>query len=294
MTEPSSVPDVRKKVTVEVPAERAFAVFAEYPLEWFPEAHVFVKDRVFLAIEPRVGGRYYERGADGTEIAWGTVLEWDPPRRIVLTWRVGANWQPVFDDEKASLIKVDFEPVGPSATRVSLTHADLHRHGEAAAAIYAALNGPDPGETLERYREVVRRHSADSNGADSNGVDSNSADSERTGSKSLDSNGAESSGAAVTLLNSFTVSGSGEAFEKAFHETSAYFAQQPGFIEHSLLKKLDEPGAYVNVARWTDQRSLRQAVARPEFQQHEAALRALAVSNPKLFSVCFSTEAQAA
>jgi heme-degrading monooxygenase HmoA/uncharacterized protein YndB with AHSA1/START domain len=264
MTEPSSVPDVRKKVTVEVPAERAFAVFAEYPLEWFPEAHVFVKDRVFLAIEPRVGGRYYERGADGTEIAWGTVLEWDPPRRIVLTWRVGANWRPVFDDEKASLIKVDFEPVGPSATRVSLTHAELHRHGEAAAAIHAALNGPDPGETLERYREVVRRHSADA------------------------------SGAAVTLLNSFTVSGSGEAFERAFHETSAYFAQQPGFIEHSLLKKLDEPGAYVNVARWTDQRSLRQAVARPEFQQHEAALRALAASSPKLFSVCFSTEAQAA
>jgi heme-degrading monooxygenase HmoA/uncharacterized protein YndB with AHSA1/START domain len=284
MTEPSSVPDVRKKVTVEVPAERAFAVFAEYPLEWFPEAHVFVKDRVFLAIEPRVGGRYYERGADGTEIAWGTVLEWDPPRRIVLTWRVGANWQPVFDDEKASLIKVDFEPVGPSATRVSLTHAELHRHGEAAAAIHAALNGPDPGETLERYREVVRRHSADARGADLKSTDS----------KSTDSRSADASGAAVTLLNSFTVSGSGEAFERAFHETSAYFAQQPGFIEHSLLKKLDEPGAYVNVARWTDQRSLRQAVARPEFQQHEAALRALAVSSPKLFSVCFSTEAQAA
>lgn len=267
MTEPSSVPDVRKKVTVEVPAERAFAIFAEYPLEWFPEAHVFVKDRVFLAIEPRAGGRYYERDADGTEIAWGTVVEWDPPRRIVLTWRVGANWQPIFDDEKASFIKVDFEPVGAGSTQVSLTHADLHRHGDAAPAIYAALNGPDPGETLERYREVVRRRSGDANGA---------------------------AGGPVTLLNSFTVSGAAEEFEKAFHETSAYFATQPGFIEHSLLKKLDEPGAYVNVARWTDQRSLRQAVAQPDFQQHEAALRALAKSSPKLFSVCFSTEAEAA
>lgn len=261
MTEPSSVPDVRKKVTVEVPAERAFAVFAQFPLEWFPEAHVFVKDRVALVIEPRVGGRYYERGADGTEIAWGTVVEWDPPRRIVLTWRVGANWQPIFDDENASFIKVDFEPLGPSSTQVSLTHADLHRHGDAAPAIYAALNGPDPGETLERYREVVRRRTA----ADG----------------------------PVTLLNSFTVSGPAEEFEKAFHDTSAYFAGQPGFIEHSLLKKLDEPGAYVNVARWTDQRSLRQAVAHPDFQSHEAALRALAVSNPKLFSVCFSVEGAA-
>lgn len=261
MTEPSSVPDVRKKVTVEVPPERAFAIFAEYPLEWFPEAHVFVKDRVFLAIEPRAGGRYYERGADGTEIAWGTVVEWDPPRRIVLTWRVGANWQPIFDDEKASLIKVDFEPAGHGRTLVSLTHADLHRHGEAAAAIHAALSGPDPGETLDRYRQVVERRT--------------------------------SAGGPVTLLNSFTVSGPAEEFEKAFAETSAYFAGQPGFIEHSLLKKLDEPGAYVNVARWTDQRSLRQAVAQPEFQPHEAALRALATSNPRLFSVCFSTDGEA-
>ncbi len=267
MTEPSSVPDVRKKVTVDVPVERAFAVFAQYPLEWFPEAHVFVKNRVSLVIEPRVGGRYFERGADGTEIAWGTVVEWDPPRRIVLTWRVGANWAPVFDDEKASFIKVDFEPLGPSSTQVALTHADLHRHGAAAPGIYAALNGPDPGETLERYREVVRRHAADGGPVPPQGP--------------------------ITLLNSFTVSGSAEEFEKAFHETSAYFAGQPGFIEHSLLKKLDEPRAYVNVARWTDQRSLRQAVAHPDFQSHEAALRSLAVSNPRLFEVCFSVDGAA-
>jgi heme-degrading monooxygenase HmoA/uncharacterized protein YndB with AHSA1/START domain len=256
----NTVPDVRKKVVVEVPIERAFAIFADYPLEWFPEKHVFVENRVSLVIEPRVGGRYYERGADGTEIAWGTVVAWDPPKRIVLTWRVGPGWQPIYDDEKASFIEVDFEALGPGRTQVALTHAQLHRHGEIAAGIHAALAGPDPGETLAKYRDVVVRRAAAEAGT----------------------------GTAVTLVNSFTVSGSAEEFEKAFAETSAFFAEQPGFIEHSLLKKLDEPNAYVNVARWTDHRSLRQAVAKPEFQPHETALRTLATSSPKLFSVCFT------
>ncbi|MEH0584493.1 SRPBCC domain-containing protein [Streptomyces sp. B21-106] len=113
MTEAQKVPDVRKTVTVDVPADRAFAIFAERPIEWFPERHVFVEDRVSLTIEPFEGGRYYEVGADGTDIAWGTVVEWNPSKRIVLTWRVGPHWQPIFDDEKASFIEVDFEPAGP-------------------------------------------------------------------------------------------------------------------------------------------------------------------------------------
>ncbi|MEU6668114.1 antibiotic biosynthesis monooxygenase [Streptomyces sp. NPDC046727] len=264
MTEAQKVPDVRKTVTVDVPADRAFAIFAERPLEWFPEKHVFVENRVSLTIEPFEGGRYYEVGADGTEIAWGTVVEWNPPKRIVLTWRVGPHWQPIFDDEKASFIEVDFEALGPGRTTVALTHSGLHRHGEIAPLIHAALDGPSPGETLARYEQVVARVSAAASAAPA---------------------------APVTLVNKFQVTGSTEEFEAIFAATSAFFAAQPGFIEHTLHRRLDEPTAYVNIARWTDNASLRAAVAQPEFQPHSAALRALAVSSPELFEARLSVRA---
>ncbi|MEY9876209.1 uncharacterized protein YndB with AHSA1/START domain/quinol monooxygenase YgiN [Streptacidiphilus sp. MAP12-33] len=266
MTEPTTVPDVRKTVTVDVPVERAFAIFAERPLEWFPEKHVFVKDRVSLTIEPRVGGRYYEVGADGTEIAWGTVLEWEPGKRIVLTWRVGPGWQPIYDDERASFIEVDFEPAGPTSTLVALTHSNLHRHGEIARGIHAALDGPSPGETLARFHQVVARY----------------------GGAPV---GSAAPAGPVTLVNRFTLTSSAEEFEAVFASTSAFFAEQPGFLEHTLHRRIDDPASYVNIARWADHASLRAAVARPEFAPHSAALRALAVSSPEIFSPLLRTVA---
>lgn len=157
-TAPSAVHDVRKSVIVEASAAVAFQLFADLPIEWWPEKHVFVEDRQALTIEPEVGGRYYETGADGREVDWGSVVEWEPGSKIKLTWRVGPYWQPITDDERASFIVVDFEPVGPTTTMVSLTHADLHRHGDAAEGIFRALDGPSPGDTLVGFAAVVERH----------------------------------------------------------------------------------------------------------------------------------------
>lgn len=157
-TTSTTIPDVRKSVLVDVPAEQAFATFVERPMEWWPAHHVFVTDRRSITIEREVGGRYFERGADGTEITWGTVVEFDAPRRIALTWRVGPAWRPIDNDDDASRIEVDFVPAGPGRTEVVLTHAQLHRHGEIAGFIHAALDGPSPGDTLAQFGDVVRTH----------------------------------------------------------------------------------------------------------------------------------------
>ncbi|MFP3991504.1 SRPBCC family protein [Streptomyces sp. E11-3] len=150
-----TIPDVRKSVTVAATPAEAFKVFTERPEDWWPPTHVLVKkERAGLAFEPEVGGRYYEWDVEGTEISWGTVLEWEPGRRVAMTWRIDGRWQSIPDDERASEIEVDFEAVDERHTKVTLAHVKLHKHGEGAEGIFKALDGPSPGETLERLARL--------------------------------------------------------------------------------------------------------------------------------------------
>lgn len=37
-------------------------------------------------VEQWPGGRAYETWDGGTQVGWGTVTAWEPPRRLVMTW----------------------------------------------------------------------------------------------------------------------------------------------------------------------------------------------------------------
>ena len=54
----------------------------------------------------------YERGVDGSECVWGEVLAYEPPGRLVLSWRIGGDWQL---EDAASEIEVTFTPAGDGA-----------------------------------------------------------------------------------------------------------------------------------------------------------------------------------
>jgi uncharacterized protein YndB with AHSA1/START domain len=150
--------DIRKWIRVSASAAEAFRVYTELPGEWLPPEHTFVNDPEVIAFEPWVGGRFYERSADGTEVTRGTVMDWAPPRRLAVTWRIGPGWRPVFDDEHASVIEVTFTEAGPAATRVEFVYTHLERHGEMAGMLRSAILNPGPGDTLIRYAEAVARH----------------------------------------------------------------------------------------------------------------------------------------
>jgi uncharacterized protein YndB with AHSA1/START domain len=129
MQETDTANTVRKVVSVEAPAAVAWQVFTTKMATWWPLAtHKIGKARaVDAVIEPHVGGRWYERGDDGSTCDWGRVLLWEPHTRLVLTWEISGDWQ--HDPSLKTEVEVRFIPEGKDRTRVELEHRrlDLYR-----------------------------------------------------------------------------------------------------------------------------------------------------------------------
>lgn len=130
---------VRKSLRVQVPPARAFAVFTADMGRWWPRTHsINASPLAEVVMEPRAGGRWFERGEDGSEGAWGQVLAWEPPHRLLLAWQIGADWR--HDPGLATEVELRFVPDGPDATRVELEHRGVERFGAAADAMRGALD----------------------------------------------------------------------------------------------------------------------------------------------------------
>jgi uncharacterized protein YndB with AHSA1/START domain len=146
---------VRRSVTVRALPERAFEVFTNDIGRWWPSTHKIGAAAFRTAVlEPRVGGRWFEVGEDGTECQWGDVLAWEPPSRLVLAWRIRSDWQ--FDPALLTEVEVKFVPVGDGTTRVELEHRLIENMGEGAEGTRATFDSDQgwPG-ILERYRAAV-------------------------------------------------------------------------------------------------------------------------------------------
>jgi len=120
---------VRKVVSVLAPQAVAWRVFTEKMGAWWPLGYYKIgKAKAVDAImEPRVGGRWYERGDDESTCQWGSVLAWEPPSRLVLSWDIGADWQ--YDPTLHTEIEIRFIAEGSGRTRVELEHRNLDRYG---------------------------------------------------------------------------------------------------------------------------------------------------------------------
>jgi uncharacterized protein YndB with AHSA1/START domain len=159
MTEPTAGFDpncVRKVVRVEAPRAVAWRVFTEKMGAWWPLGYYKIgkASAVDAIIEPRVGGRWYERGDDGSTCQWGSVLAWEPPSRLVLSWDIGADWQ--YDATLNTEIEIRFIAEGSSRTRVELEHRQLDRYGarrDEMRRIYDTEG--DWGKLLEMFARVA-------------------------------------------------------------------------------------------------------------------------------------------
>ena len=137
-----SIAPVRHAVVVSVPPARAFAAFTGNIGRWWPKGRTAAATpHAAIVIEPRAGGRWFERDAEGRETDWGVVLEWAPPHRLLLGWQLNARFS--HDPECTTEVEVRFTPEG-AGTLVSLEHRDLHRFGTDAAVVAEKLNSGWP------------------------------------------------------------------------------------------------------------------------------------------------------
>jgi uncharacterized protein YndB with AHSA1/START domain len=140
---------VRRSVTVARRPEDAFRVFTEEIGTWWPvETHSIGKDgkpAETAVLEGRKGGRFYERTGSGTE-HWGTILVWEPPERVVISWELKPERPP-------TEIEVRFTPEG-GGTRVDLEHRGFERLGGEAESVAASYR-EGWAAVLGRYAELA-------------------------------------------------------------------------------------------------------------------------------------------
>ena len=106
-------------------------------------------------LEPGEGGRWYERGVDGSECDWGRVLAWEPPLRLLVTWQINGSWLYDPDPLHASEIEVRFTAEGPEQTRVELEHRHLHRLVDGQALRDGIGEGGGWSSNLEHFARAV-------------------------------------------------------------------------------------------------------------------------------------------
>ena len=142
---------VRRSVTVARSPEEAFRIFTDEIGSWWPlETHSIGKDgrpAETAAMDGREGGRFYERTGSGTE-HWGTIVVWDPPNRVVISWELRPEHPPTEVD-------VRFVAEG-EGTRVNLEHRGFERLGDEAEKVHASYS-EGWAVVLGQYAEMANR-----------------------------------------------------------------------------------------------------------------------------------------
>jgi len=119
---------VRRTVEVRWSQGEAFRRFTAGIADWWPlRTHSVGQSRARTVIfEEGVGGRIREQDDGGAEHVWGTVLEWDPPSRVLFSWHPGR------EASTAQKVEVRFEPTS-RGTRLRLVHSGWEVLGRSAA-----------------------------------------------------------------------------------------------------------------------------------------------------------------
>lgn len=113
---------------VECSAAHAFDTWTRIAT-WWPRSHtISAEPDAQITLEPRVGGRIFERTSSGAEHEWGEVIAFEPPHRLAYLWHIRR------DRAQATEVEIIFRAVGDATTRVEIEHRGWERLGDDAVA----------------------------------------------------------------------------------------------------------------------------------------------------------------
>ena len=129
-----AVGTVHKSITVPLAPQRAFDLFTTEVGTWWPlPTHSVGLERSrSVSWDTAVGGELVETLSDGTTSLWGSVLESDPPRLIVVSWHPGRS------ADEATRLELTLSASADGGTLVELRHSGWERwaDGQAQASGY--------------------------------------------------------------------------------------------------------------------------------------------------------------
>jgi hypothetical protein len=140
------------RVTFEVSCsvEHAFYAWTDRIDAWWPADHTASGEPdATIVLEPRVGGRLYERTVSGEEHDWGEVTRWDPPGAFAYLWHLRR------DRADATDVHVEFTAV-PAGTRVDIVHSGWERLG-AEGQTWRDRNGGGWATLLPHFQDYAER-----------------------------------------------------------------------------------------------------------------------------------------
>ncbi|MDX1448832.1 MAG: SRPBCC domain-containing protein [Acidimicrobiia bacterium] len=115
---------IEESINVHAPPDVVFKAYVEAIDNWWPRVGTYRysfapphTEPSSIQFEPELGGRFFERYADGTEYDIGRIERFDPPRSLAYTWRA-PEW------EVATLVEVTFKDIDGD-TQVTVVHRNL-------------------------------------------------------------------------------------------------------------------------------------------------------------------------
>jgi uncharacterized protein YndB with AHSA1/START domain len=152
-----TIAPIVRTVQVQAAPARAFDLFATRMEHWWPKGRTIGKSPfVAIVVEPRAGGQWFERDADGNETHWGKVLAWEPPSRLLLGWQINTEWR--HDPALVTEVELTFAPSAGGGTLVTLEHRNLERFGADARRHAERLGGGWPAHLAE-FAKYADAHS---------------------------------------------------------------------------------------------------------------------------------------
>jgi uncharacterized protein YndB with AHSA1/START domain len=113
---------LRLSYEIRCSPEHAFEVWTTRVSTWWPKGHsASGNPDTLVVLEPREGGRIFERTPDGSEIDWGQITLWNPPHKLGYAWHISR------DRSDATDVELTFVDLGDGTTRLDIVHSGWER-----------------------------------------------------------------------------------------------------------------------------------------------------------------------